>query len=138
MLHQVHDITPVGAEIATVLHCYRDLLVQAAPSDVHARQLAEHADAVASCVTSSNAWAAEVVNLRRALTSRAAIDQAKGIVMAERRCTPDEAFDVLRTLSQHANVRLADVALALVYRCQEGESLGLTPPDRTSRPCRRR
>lgn len=125
LLHQVHDITPVVADIGTVLRDYRDLL-QAPPSDADARKLAEHVDAVASCVTGSHALAAEVANLRRALTSRATIDQAKGIVMAERRCTPEEAFEVLRTLSQNANVRLADVALALVYRSQRSGSLGLT------------
>ena len=57
---------------------------------------------------------------------RATIDQAKGIVMAERRCTPEEAFEVLRTLSQRTNVRVADVALALVYKCQGSGSLGIT------------
>jgi hypothetical protein len=126
LLHQVHDITPIGDEIGAVLRGYRDLLLQVPSSDVHARQLAEHADAVACSVTSTHALAAEVVNLRRALTSRATIDQAKGIVMAERRCTPEEAFDVLRTLSSNAHVRLADVALALVYKCQGDGSLGLT------------
>jgi hypothetical protein len=125
LLHQVHDITPVGAEVATVLRGYRDLLLQAPPSNAQARQLAEYAEAVASAVTSSQAWAAEVANLRRALTSRATIEQAKGIVMAERRCTPDDAFDLLRTLSQRTNVRLADVALALVYKAQSSGSLGL-------------
>lgn len=123
LLHQVHDITPVGAEIGAVLRGYRDLLLQAPPSDARARQLAEHADAVSSCIINSQALAAEVVDLRRALTSRATIDQAIGIVMAERRCTPEEAFNVLRTLSQDANVRLADVALALVYKCQESGDL---------------
>jgi two-component system, response regulator / RNA-binding antiterminator len=126
LLHQVHDITPIGDEIGTVLRGYRDLLLQAPTSDDSARQLAEHADAVATWVTNSRALAAEVANLRSALTSRATIDQAKGIVMAERGCTPEEAFDVLRTLSQNANVRLADVALALVYKCQGTASLGLT------------
>ena len=58
----------------------------------------------------------EVMNLRRALTSRATIDQAKGIVMAKRRCTPDQAFKILAKLSQDTNVKLADVAAALVYK----------------------
>lgn len=126
LLHQVHDITPIGAEIGAVLRSYRDLLLRAPPADVDARELAQHADAVASCLTSSHALAAQVVNLRRALTSRATIDQAKGIVMAERRCTAERAFDVLRALSQNANVRLADVALALVYKAQGSGSLGLS------------
>lgn len=60
----------------------------------------------------------EVSQLRHALTSRATIEQAKGIVMAERHCTPEEAFDVLVRLSQDSNVPLRDVARALVYREQ--------------------
>ena len=60
----------------------------------------------------------EVTQLRYALTSRATIEQAKGIVMAERHCTPQEAFDVLVRLSQDSNVPLRDVARALVYQQQ--------------------
>jgi AmiR/NasT family two-component response regulator len=60
----------------------------------------------------------EVSQLRYALTGRATIEQAKGIVMAERLCTPDQAFDVLVTMSQESNVPLRDVARALVYQHQ--------------------
>jgi len=60
----------------------------------------------------------EVAQLRYALTSRATIEQAKGIVMSERHCTPDEAFDILVRLSQNSNVPLRDVARALVYQQQ--------------------
>ena len=49
------------------------------------------------------------------------LEQAKGIVMAERRCSPEAAFAVLRQLSNESNVRLADVLLALVYEAQTGE-----------------
>jgi AmiR/NasT family two-component response regulator len=34
--------------------------------------------------------------------------------MAERRCTPDEAFQILTKLSQDTNRKLRDVATALV------------------------
>jgi len=60
----------------------------------------------------------EVSHLRYALTGRATIDQAKGIVMTERHCTPDEAFGVLVRMSQDSNVPLRDVARALVYQQQ--------------------
>ena len=54
--------------------------------------------------------------LQAAMDSRAVIEQAKGIVMGERRCTPDEAFRILTTVSQDSNRKLRDVAAALVAR----------------------
>jgi len=45
--------------------------------------------------------------LQQALQSRAVIDQAKGIIMAELRCNPDDAFTYLTTLSQDQNRRSA-------------------------------
>lgn len=52
--------------------------------------------------------------LQQAMHSRAAIEQAKGIVMDQRRCGPEEAFDILVRLSQDTNRKLRDVAQALV------------------------
>ena len=52
--------------------------------------------------------------MQEALASRAVIEQAKGIVMGSRRCTPDEAFGILRALSQESNTKLRVVAQALV------------------------
>jgi AmiR/NasT family two-component response regulator len=42
------------------------------------------------------------------------IDQAIGIVMARERCSADEAFDVLRRVSQQRNTKLRDVVADLV------------------------
>ncbi|MHA6619113.1 GAF and ANTAR domain-containing protein [Pseudonocardia sp. DLS-67] len=53
-------------------------------------------------------------NLRIALSSRSVIDQAIGIVMGRERCSPDEAFDVLRRVSQQRNTKLRHVATELV------------------------
>jgi transcriptional regulator with GAF, ATPase, and Fis domain len=52
--------------------------------------------------------------LESALTSRAVIDQAIGIVMSRSGASAAEAFDVLRARSQHDHVKLADVARRLV------------------------
>jgi GAF domain-containing protein len=52
--------------------------------------------------------------MRDAMESRAVIEQAKGILMAERRCTADEAFSTLSKLSQDSNRKLREVAAALV------------------------
>ncbi|MGH8922946.1 MAG: GAF and ANTAR domain-containing protein [Actinomycetes bacterium] len=53
-------------------------------------------------------------HLRIALASRSVIDQAIGIVMANQHGTPEQAFAVLRTISQHRNVKLRVVAAELV------------------------
>ncbi|AGZ41604.1 GAF and ANTAR domain-containing protein [Actinoplanes friuliensis] len=52
--------------------------------------------------------------MQAAMESRAVIEQAKGIIMGERRCSPDEAFRILSKLSQDSNRKLRDVAQALV------------------------
>jgi GAF domain-containing protein len=52
--------------------------------------------------------------LQVAMESRAVIEQAKGILMGQRHCGPEEAFDVLVRLSQTSNRKLRDVAQALV------------------------
>jgi Response regulator with putative antiterminator output domain len=52
--------------------------------------------------------------LQDALTSRATIDQALGIVMSRVGCGPEEAFDRLRQLSQGENRKLHTVAQELV------------------------
>ncbi|WP_425464393.1 ANTAR domain-containing protein [Nocardioides guangzhouensis] len=41
--------------------------------------------------------------LRDALATRAGIDQALGILMAQQDCTHDQAFAILRSASQHQN-----------------------------------
>jgi len=52
--------------------------------------------------------------LREAMRSRAVIEQAKGILAARLGIDPDAAFDRLREESQRRNVRLAELAAALV------------------------
>ncbi|MGH3613025.1 MAG: GAF and ANTAR domain-containing protein [Pseudonocardia sp.] len=53
-------------------------------------------------------------HLQSALASRAVIDQALGIVMAQTRCTADQAFDTLRTISQNRNVKLREIAEEMI------------------------
>ncbi|NRQ33598.1 ANTAR domain-containing protein [Nonomuraea sp. NN258] len=52
--------------------------------------------------------------LKQALSTRATIDQALGIVMARRRCTARDAFAFLRRVSQDSNVKLHQVAASIV------------------------
>jgi AmiR/NasT family two-component response regulator len=48
------------------------------------------------------------------------IDQAAGIIMAERSCSPEAAFAELRRRSNHGNVKLAEVARELVSEQSSG------------------
>jgi GAF domain-containing protein len=54
------------------------------------------------------------------LVTRATIGQAVGLLMAQERCTADEAFDLLRIASQRRNVKLRDVAAGVVTAFEEG------------------
>ena len=65
-------------------------------------------------------------HLRIALSSRSVIDQAIGIVIAQRRCDPETAFAMLRTISQRRNVKLRVVAAELVEAIRK--SPGDDPP----------
>jgi AmiR/NasT family two-component response regulator len=53
-------------------------------------------------------------HMQAAMLSRAVIEQAKGIIMAQRRCTADEAFAILSKISQDTNRKVRDVAASLV------------------------
>jgi hypothetical protein len=49
------------------------------------------------------------------------IEQAKGILMAQQRCGPDEAFDLLRRASQRFNVPVRVLAARVVHGAQPPE-----------------
>ncbi len=53
---------------------------------------------------------------KQAMASRAVIEQATGIIMGQRRCSPDDAFAILAQGSHDAHRKLRDVAVALVAR----------------------
>ena len=46
------------------------------------------------------------------------IEQAKGILMAQSRCSADEAFAMLRAASQRSNVKVRDLAEEIVGRAR--------------------
>ena len=54
--------------------------------------------------------------LEQALASRTTIDQAIGILMAQQRCTADEAFALLRAHSQRNNRKIRDIAADMIVR----------------------
>ncbi|MGC7100860.1 ANTAR domain-containing protein [Amycolatopsis lurida] len=61
----------------------------------------------------------EAFQLREAIDSRDVIGQAKGILMARRGLSDDEAFAFLRRASQNLNVKLTELAETLVARRSE-------------------
>jgi len=69
----------------------------AAPEDEHVRHLET-----------------EVEQLRSAMASRAAIEQAKGILMLLMSCGDQVAFDLLAHISSHTHRKVRDVALAII------------------------
>ena len=56
----------------------------------------------------------EYARLQARLDTMPVIEQAKGIVMAQQRCGPDEAFDLLRRASQRFNVKVSVLAAQMV------------------------
>jgi hypothetical protein len=62
--------------------------------------------------------------LRARLETLPVIEQAKGIVMAQARCGPDEAFELLRLASQRSNVKVRDLAADLVQQTASGAAPG--------------
>jgi AmiR/NasT family two-component response regulator len=54
-----------------------------------------------------------------AMDGEAVIEQAKGIIIGDRRCTAGEAFVVLTTMAHDANRTVREVAQGLVNRTAE-------------------
>jgi GAF domain-containing protein len=59
-------------------------------------------------------------NLQVAMQSRAVIEQAKGVLVASLRCTPEEAFAHLAKQSQHTNRKLREIAAEVVENAARG------------------
>jgi GAF domain-containing protein len=58
--------------------------------------------------------------LQEALESRAVIERAKGVIMAREGCDADDAFALLRKVSQDRNRKVRDVARAVVEGAPAG------------------
>ncbi|HEX3649854.1 MAG TPA: ANTAR domain-containing protein, partial [Pseudonocardiaceae bacterium] len=79
--------------------------------------LTRHEPLVASAITIASVAtrsAEETDRVLDAFASRAAIEQAKGAIMARWRCDADRAWEVLRMTSQQCNVKARELALGFV------------------------
>lgn len=62
--------------------------------------------------------------LEARLATMPVIEQAKGIIMERTGCAAEEAFDMLRRVSQHSNMKVRDLASEIVCRTVAGEHDG--------------
>jgi len=117
------DGRPVGA-----LNLYaREASAFGAAEARRAENFAENASGALSLAIRLASHAALIEQLRSSLASRGVIDQALGIIMARDHCTQDRAFAILRSASQNSNVKLRDIASAVVTSVT-GEPPRSAPP----------
>lgn len=105
---------PVQQTVNAALNCY-SLEPDAfdADSEVLGATFASHAAVAVAKMHVFESTRRLTENLEVAMRSRAVIDQAKGILMAQQRCSAQEAFELPVSLSQKSNPKLRDVAEAL-------------------------
>jgi GAF domain-containing protein len=103
---------PVGT-----LNIYTDTDREFSETDIaNVRAFADQASASLTLVFRHSEQMALEEQLRNALSTRAVIDQALGIIMAQQRCNSTEAFAVLRKASQDRNVKVAVIASELILK----------------------
>lgn len=66
--------------------------------------------------------------LQQAMPSRAEIEQAKGILMGLLHVGADKAFELLKTQSQHQNIKVRDLAREIIGRTATRPAPGTGPP----------
>jgi hypothetical protein len=72
--------------------------------------------AFATVAANAAAHGEDVATLRRGLISNRAIGKAIGMLMVRNEVSDEDAFEILRRISQATNVKLADVAADVVER----------------------
>jgi GAF domain-containing protein len=124
---------PVSAtQLSAGLNVYAP--VAGAFSDQHRQLATEFATYAGVALTNLGALhdaLDQVEHMRAAMESRAAIEQAKGILIERYRLTPDQAFRLLADASMQTNRKVRDLAGELVLT---GELPGSRPPDDASTP----
>jgi AmiR/NasT family two-component response regulator len=122
-----HDQRHQGFSDET-LAAFEALRIRARAAVAHAQEARDRgpaAERVRALVEELEATAHELDGLRTAMHTRATIEQAKGVIMALRGCTADEAFQQLVTLSQRSQRKLHDVAARLVADVSSGHHPGV-------------
>jgi GAF domain-containing protein len=114
---------PVVETVAAALNVYA---VEAHAFNDDARALGRtFASYAAAAVHNMHAYSSArdlAEHLDRAMQSRAVIEQAKGVLMGQRRCGATEAFAMLAAASQRSNRKLRDIAQAIVDGVSGGQT----------------
>jgi hypothetical protein len=96
----------------------------------------------AALITTAAENASAIADIITVLQSRGAIEQAKGALMGLVRCDAEHAWRILRRASQEFNVKLRELAVALVEHIsgapaeQPGTESPITPDERTREAAR--
>lgn len=104
------------------------LNIYAPGADAFTREMVHDAEEFARSASKSLRLAVRIAhlaesreNLQAAMASRATIDVAAGIIMAENRCSLDAAVGILKAAAHARGARIADVAAAVVASVREAE-----------------
>jgi GAF domain-containing protein len=114
---------PVQRQVTGALNFYATEVAAFSEANIDlAQTFAAHAGVAAANAHLYESTAALAEQMKQAMATRAVIEQAKGIIMRDRNCPPDEAFDALVRLSQETHLKLRDVAQRLVDHVSTGGS----------------
>lgn len=121
---------PLQTDVVGALNCYSRTpsAFPGAQVDV-AVQLSGHIGAAVASAVEHHDTTRTLDDMKAAMLSRAVIEQAKGIVMAQNRCDADAAFTILSRASQARNAKLRDLAREIVDRVSDPSG----PPHRSPR-----
>lgn len=111
---------PVQESLTGALNIYSRSVGAFGPEAVEAAQgFASYAAVAVANAQLYETTAALAHQMEEAMASRAIIEQAKGLIMGQRRCSADEAFRVLVDASSRSNRKLRDVAADLLAAVRE-------------------
>ena len=105
----------VERELVGSLNVYSRTTAAFDPFDERLMRL--YSTTAAAAITNARRWQQSretITQLETALTSRAEIDQAKGVLMAMHGCATDKAFALLVRQSQNTNTKINEVARDLL------------------------
>ena len=109
---------PLQTDLIGALNCYARSAGALNDSVDAAVEIASHIAVALANAFAHQESATLAADMRAAMASRAVIEQAKGVIMAQNRCSPDDAFDILRRASMGRNMKLRDLATVIVHGLQ--------------------